>query len=416
MHGVMLLTCMALLPQYLNMIPLSCLAAILFVTGVKLASPVMISKMWKEGRYQFIPFLTTVVAIVFTDLLTGILIGLAISVGFILNSNFRRPLKRYVEKHLGGDVLHIQLANQVGFLNRAGLVKSLEELPRGSHVLLDATDTDFIDPDVLGLIREFKERTAPLRGIEVSLLGFREKYHLNDEILYVDYSTRGLQQSITPDQVLQILIDGHKRFLRGDRLTRNFGRQISATADGQHPLAVVMSCIDSRSPAELIFDLGVGDIFSVRVAGNISSRKVLGSMEYGCAVAGAKLLLVMGHTRCGAITSALNFACSGESVFDATGCRNVEHLLNDIQGGFDDDTCQRARKATGEQKASLIDEIAKNNVLRTVDVIYEQSEILANMAREGRIAIVPAMYDVVTGSIEFLAHSMPAARAEEQFA
>ena len=122
----------------------------------------------------------------------------------------------------------------------------------------------------------------------------------------MDYSTRELQNALTPQQVLQILKDGHERFRTGRRLTRDLGRQVNATADGQHPLAVVLSCIDSRTPAELIFDLGMGDIFSVRIAGNVTSRKVLASVEYGCAVAGAKLILVMGHTRCGAVTAAVN--------------------------------------------------------------------------------------------------------------
>ncbi len=174
-HGVLLLVSVVLLPAWLNLIPLSCLAAILLVTGVKLASPALVKRMWDEGRYQFVPFALTVVAIVLTDLLIGVLIGLAVSIGFILRSNVRRPLRRVVEKHLGGEVVHIELANQVSFLNRAALARALDEVPRGGHVLLDAQDTDYIDPDVLDLIRDFKEQTAPARGVEVSLLGFRDR-------------------------------------------------------------------------------------------------------------------------------------------------------------------------------------------------------------------------------------------------
>jgi carbonic anhydrase/SulP family sulfate permease len=114
-HGGLLLVSVAFLPMWLNAIPLSCLAAILLVTGIKLASPALVKRMWNEGRYQFIPFAATVVAIVLTDLLIGVLIGLAIGIGFILNSNMRRPMRRFIEKHLGGDVLHIELANQVSF-------------------------------------------------------------------------------------------------------------------------------------------------------------------------------------------------------------------------------------------------------------------------------------------------------------
>jgi carbonic anhydrase/SulP family sulfate permease len=307
-HGILLLVTVALLPAWLNAIPLSCLAAILLVTGVKLVSPRLVKQMWSEGRYQFIPFAATIAAIVLTDLLIGILIGLAVSIGFILNSNMRRPMRRFVEKHLGGDVLHIELANQVSFLNRAALSKVLAKVPRSGHVLLDAQNTDYIDPDVLDLIRDFKEQTGPARGVDVSLVGFRSEYQFDDQIQYVDYSTRDLQDSLTPPQVLHILKDGHERFRTGRRLTRDLVRQVRATAEGQHPLAVVLSCIDSRTPAELIFDLGMGDIFSVRIAGNVTSRKVLASAEYGCAVARAKLIVVMGHTRCGAVTTAVTSA------------------------------------------------------------------------------------------------------------
>ena len=130
-HGLLMLVCVMFLPLWLNQIPLSCLAAILLVTGIKLASPSLFKKMRNEGWHQFIPFVVTVVSIVLTDLLIGILIGLAISISFILHSNMRRPIRRIIEKHLGGDVLHIELANQVSFLNRAALQKALDAVPHG---------------------------------------------------------------------------------------------------------------------------------------------------------------------------------------------------------------------------------------------------------------------------------------------
>ena len=382
-HGVLLLVSVVFLPAWLNLIPLSCLAAILLVTGVKLASPALVKQMWNEGRYQFVPFALTVVAIVLTDLLIGVLIGLAVSIGFILSSNVRRPIRRFVEKHLGGDVLHIELANQVSFLNRAALAKVLDEVPRGGHVLLDAQNTDYIDPDVLDLIRDFKEQTAPARGVEVSLLGFRSKYQLRDQIQYVDYSTRELQDALTPQQVLQILKDGHERFRTGQRLTRDLGRQVSATAGGQHPLAVVLSCIDSRTPAELIFDLGVGDIFSVRIAGNVTSRKVLGSMEYGCAVAGAKLILVMGHTRCGAVTAAVDLICSTGTAAEATGCQHLDHIVHDIQQSTDPVTCRGVEQLPAAEKESFVDAVARRNVSRVVEQML-RAEPDARRPRPGR--------------------------------
>lgn len=401
-HGILLLVCVALLPTLLNQIPLSCLAAILIVTGMKLASPTLVREMWNEGRYQFLPFMLTVISIVLTDLLIGILIGLGVCTAFVVYSSLRRPLSCVIEKRLSDEVLHIELANQVSFLNRAALDRTLKSIPRGGHVLLDATSTVYIDPDILSLLREFKEKTAPVRGVIVSLRGFREKYRFNDEIHYEDYATRELQHRLTPQQVLQILIDGNERFLTGRRLTRDFGRQLNATAHGQHPIAVILSCIDSRAPAELIFDLGLGDIFSVRVAGNVISQKVLGSIEYACAVAGAKLVLVTGHTRCGAVTAAVSAASSSSSVTETTGCKHLEPIVRDIQLSLDSDLIQRFENAAGEAQAACVDEVARRNVARSVTTILEQSQTLSDLVKAERIAVIGAMYDVTTGKIDFL--------------
>jgi carbonic anhydrase/SulP family sulfate permease len=401
-HGFLLLISVALLPTWINLIPLSCLAAILLVTGIKLASPALVQQMWHDGRYQFIPFAVTVAAIVLTDLLIGVLIGLGVSISFILLSNLRRPLRRYVEKRLSGDVLHIELANQVSFLNRATLTRALESVPRGGHVLLDAQNTDYIDPDILGLIRDFKAKSAPARGVEVSMLGFRSQYHLDDQIQYVDFSTRELQDAATPQQVLQILKDGHERFRTNRRLTRALDRQVAATSVAQHPLAVVLSCIDSRSPAELIFDVGLGDIFSVRVAGNITTPHVLGSIEYACAVANAKLILVLGHTRCGAVTAAVDLLGSTKSAAEATGCEHLACIVDNIQQADVSQELSAGSHLAGGEKVAVVDNLARQSVLRSVELMRSQSSTLDRLVASGRIAVVGAMYDVTTGDIEFL--------------
>lgn len=400
-HGGMLLVSVLLFPVLLNVIPLSSLAAILMVTGFKLVSPSIIKKMWSEGRYQFIPFVSTVMAIVLTDLLVGVLIGLAVSISFILNSNVRRPIRRFVEKHLGGDVVHVQLANQVSFLNRAAIIKLFNGLTPGSKLLLDAQGSDYIDPDILDLIRDFHEISGPARSVEVSMVGFRKKYRLVDQIQYVDYSTRDLQSVASPMDVLQILRDGHHRFLNGQRLTRDLSRQVSATAKGQHPLAVVLSCIDSRTSTELIFDLGVGDVFSVRVAGNVLSLDVVGSIEYGCAVAGAKLVLVMGHSSCGAVTAAVQRCCQAQKPLPPIECENLDEIVSKIQRSIDHDQCSVAGAGTDEELKSFIDEVARRNVLRVTEQLRKQSGTLSRLAQDGSIAIVGAMYDVVDGGIVF---------------
>ncbi len=402
LHGFLLLGSVLFFADWMNQIPLACLAAILLVTGYKLANPKLFLKMWHDGPYQFWPFLLTVIAIVLTDLLIGVLIGIGISTSFILASNIRRPVRRIIEKHLGGEVVHIVLANQVSFLNRAAIERMLEEIPPGGHVLLDATATDFIDPDVLALIKDFRLETGPARNIQVSLIGFRARYQLQDQTQYVDYSTRELQSSLRPEQVLQILKDGHQRFLTGQRLTRDFHRQISVTASGQHPLAVVLSCIDSRTPTEIIFDLGLGDIFSVRIAGNVARRKVLGSLEYGCAVAGAKLILIMGHTRCGAVTTAVRLMGSPESAAQATGCEHLDDILHDIQLSIPQPDREKFERLPLAEQEAYVNDIARRNVLRMVRLVQEQSKTLAQLVKEGKIMIVGAMYDVTSGNITFL--------------
>ena len=300
-------------------------------------------------------------------------------------------------------------------MNRAAFDKLFNEIPRGGQVLLDAHNTDYIDPDILSLIREFKERTAPIRGIHVSLRGFRDKYQLRNEIQFVDYSTRGLQGQLTAEQVLQILKDGNERFRTGQRLTRDFGQQILGSASGQFPLAVVLSCIDSRSPAELIFDLGLGDIFSVRIAGNVTSQKVLGSLEYGCAVAGAKLIVVVGHTQCGAVTAAVDLACSGANAEQVTGCQHLEPIIDEIQQAIEPYSCQHSNDLSATEKAVLINTVARRNVSCTVQRILQDSHTISQLVHNGRIAVIGAMYDVVTGQIDFfpteVAGSLPAAAA-----
>lgn len=401
-HGVLLLFCVIFLPTWLNQIPIACLAAILFVTGLKLASPVLVRQMWTGGKYQFAPFALTVVSIVLTDLLIGVLIGLVLTMGFILWSNVRRPIRRIVEKHLGGEVIHIELPNQVSFLNRAALASVLDQVPPGGHVLIDAEGTDYIDPDILDLIRDFQEQTGPARGVEVSLRAFRRKYQIHDRIQYIDYSTRQLQSSLTAQQVLSILKDGNERFRTGHRLTRDLSRLVNATAAGQHPLAVVLSCIDSRVPVELIFDLALGDVFSVRVAGNVTSRKVLGSAEYGCAVAGARLVLVLGHTRCGAVGAAVDVVCSAKSAQEMTGCTHLDHVVDDIRQSVDLASCRDLDKLAPAARQEVVDGIARRNVLHSVEMMRAHSPTLDRLVREERIAIVGAMYDVTTGIVEYL--------------
>ncbi|MBK7150502.1 MAG: bifunctional SulP family inorganic anion transporter/carbonic anhydrase [Sandaracinaceae bacterium] len=402
-HGVLLAGSVLLIPALLNTIPLAALAAILLVTGFKLAKPGLFKQMWADGLQQFLPFVFTVVVIVFTDLLVGVMIGLGVATMFILWSNLRRPVQRVVEKHASGDVVRIELANQVSFLNRAALENAMREVPRGGHLLIDARQTDYIDPDIVDLIRDFIAETGPALGVGVSCIGFKGTYEvLNTGINFEGYSTQAVQRSVSPADVLALLKVGNERFLTGTHLTRDLSHQMARTTQGQAPLAVVLSCIDSRAPVEQVFDVGIGDIFTVRIAGNVTSEKVLGSIEYACKVAGAKLIVVMGHTLCGAVTSAVTLKANGQTAAETTGCEHIDTLVGEIQA------CMHhvpgpATLADPELRAALVDEVAGLNVQRTIDVISTQSAALRALLEDGSIAIAGSMYDVGTGRVHFTA-------------
>jgi carbonic anhydrase/SulP family sulfate permease len=401
LHGFMLIVCVMTMPHWLNEIPLSALAAILIVTGFKLASPKLFKEMWSEGIPQFLPFFITIAAIVLSDLLTGVLIGLCVSILFILHSNLRNPIRRVLEKHTAGDVLRIELASQVSFLNRAALEKVFYNVPRGGRVLIDARNTDFIDPDIRDLLSDLRDKTAPARGVEMSFIGMKDHNFIDDHVQFVDYTTREVQSGLTPQAVLEILQAGNQRFLAGERIERDYSRQITGTSSGQFPMAAVLGCIDSRAPAEVVFDLGLGDIFSARVAGNIATSELLGSLEYATAVVGSKLVVVLGHTSCGAVNAAVDLLVAAKKASEATPCANLDSLVTEIQQAINPATLKKPDQWAPGEKAAYTNEISRLNVLQTIQTIRKRSSTLNKLVEEGKIAIVGALYDVTSGEVSF---------------
>ena len=198
--------------------------------------------------------------------------------------------------------------------------------------------------------------------------------------------TKETQENLTPKCAHDILVEGNKRFVQNLKAQRNLQEQVFETSKGQFPFAVILSCIDSRAPAELVFDQGIGDIFSVRVAGNIINEDILGSMEYACKVAGAKIVVVMGHTKCGAVTAACNHVELG----------NITPLLNKIKPVVDTIDVE-----PGNMHDDVIEDVAQLNVGLSINRIRKESQILSEMEKNGEIEIVGAMYDVETGLVEF---------------
>ena len=201
--------------------------------------------------------------------------------------------------------------------------------------------------------------------------------------------TQAERDRMTPDQIIQAMKKGNERFRRGERTTQSYLAQQRASAKGQYPAAVLLSCIDSRAPAETIMDLGIGDVFNARVAGNVANDDILGSMEFACQVAGAKVVLVMGHTACGAIKGAIDRVQLG----------NLTGLLAKIQPAVDTTTYQGDRSA---KNYAFVDAVARKNVELAVAEIHSRSAIIAGLETKGAVKISGAMYDLESGAVAFL--------------
>lgn len=198
--------------------------------------------------------------------------------------------------------------------------------------------------------------------------------------------TKDIQENLTPRDAHRILEEGNVRFQQNVKAQRNLQQQVLETSTGQFPFAVVLSCIDSRVPAELVFDQGIGDIFSVRVAGNIINEDVLGSMEYACKVAGSKIVVVMGHTKCGAV----NAACDGVEL------GNITALLNRIKPAV-----EKVRSSSNHGDEDISEVVAVENIKLSINRIRQESPLLSEMENNGEIEIVGALYSVTNGKVEF---------------
>ncbi|MDP2160134.1 MAG: carbonic anhydrase family protein [Flavobacterium sp.] len=201
--------------------------------------------------------------------------------------------------------------------------------------------------------------------------------------------TKEMQDAISPSMALTLLEEGNKRFVNNLKANRNLLQQANETSDGQHPFAVILSCIDSRTSAELIFDQGLGDIFSVRIAGNVINEDILGSMEFACKVAGSKIIVVLGHTKCGAVKGACDHVEMG----------NLTALLTKIRPAVDDELDTKENR--NSKNSDFVENVASINVKRSVKSIMERSTILKEMIESGQIGIIGGMHDITTGEVVY---------------
>jgi carbonic anhydrase len=201
--------------------------------------------------------------------------------------------------------------------------------------------------------------------------------------------TKETQYHLTPELALDILKEGNERFVNNIKAHRNLLEQVNETSSGQFPFAAVLSCIDSRTSAELIFDQGLGDIFSIRIAGNILNDDILGSMEFACKLAGSKLIVVLGHTKCGAIDGACDNVVLG----------HVTGLLSKIKPAIEKEAHSDADRTS--KNPEFLRKVTVNNVFLTVQQVREQSPILRELEKQQQIMIVGGLYDVDTGQVVF---------------
>jgi len=214
---------------------------------------------------------------------------------------------------------------------------------------------------------------------------------MNDESALVsDVVTSDAQASLTPDQILQGMKDGNERFVNNNLTQRDYKAQVQATSGGQYPEAVIISCIDSRVPVEQVFDKGVGDVFVARVAGNFVNEDILGSTEFGTAVAGSKVVIVMGHSSCGAVKAAIDDVEMG----------NITAMLSKIKPAVEMTSDYDGEQNVGNSE--YVTEVVKNNVRHTIADMRDNSSIIADLERNGDVVIAGAFYDLETGRVTFL--------------
>lgn len=390
LHGLFILFAILLIPNWLNKIPLSSLAAILIYTGYKLNKPAIYADIYRQGLDRFIPFIATVLSIVFFNLLTGILIGLLISLFYILKSNSQARFDIIKEIYPKSVASRLLLPQQLSFLNKASLIAELDAIPKNSQLIIDARHSQYIDKEIIELLREFKEEQAPNRQIAVNLEGFKDHYAIHNYIDFINVTTYEIQEKLYPYEILGVLREGNQRFLSDTRIHRSTKTDIYYTARDQHPIAVVLGCIDSRVPVETIFDVGFGDLFCVRIAGNIVNDDILASIEYACHVIGAKMIIVLGHTRCGAIAAACDGFQNG----------HITALLEKIQPAIEAEQSTQTDRTSDNH--NFISHVTRLNIAHTLHEVFERSPILQKMILQDDIGLVGAIYHVEKGHVEFI--------------
>ncbi len=389
-HGILLLASVLVLSSIINLIPLASLAAILLVVGYKLASVSLFRDMYKKGWDQFIPFIVTTISILLTDVLLGVLIGTASSLFFLLRGNFYNPFYLESIKSNRRKEIQLELSNEVSFLNKPAIKKILWGLSKNSKITIDATFSTYVEHDIIEILNDFQNTFARENGIEVTVIGLRERYSPNSQIKMVRSHAKIKKDLTTPQKVLDHLKEGNQNYVEGNLVSKRLRNKELMEFIKEAPLAVVITCVDMREPLNMLLNTGIGDLISLRALGNIISDPLIYSIEVACRTQGAKLIILMGNSKNSFIQEALEWHLKGKDSY-------LRPLLNPAlaSAGFSPE------KLNNEDVPVLVDEIALWNLTESKSRIIQQNPYIREQVRKGNLGLCSAFFNRKTGNIEF---------------
>lgn len=389
-HGFLLLLSVLFLSSVINLIPLASLAAILLVVGYKLASISVFKSLYKRGWNQFLPFVLTVVFIVATDVLTGVLIGSGLSVFFLLRSNYYNPF--YIEniKYVQDEVIKLELSNEVSFFNKASIKNTLWSVPDNSKVLIDATYTSYIDPDIIDILNDFQNTVAIDHNIIVNIIGLKDNYVLGEEIDFYKKTKAEIKAKTTPIEILEYLKEGSTTYASRNLMSRKLQSKDLVEHLNESPLAVVVTCVDLREPLNMMLNTAIGDLVSLRSAAHILDRQSILNLEISCRDQGAKLVLFYGNSNNAVIKEAIS-----------------EHLNNTSSNllVLIEDALQSKKFKSRDLKSESLDQLANDivdfNIEKAKSDLINNSAYFKEALKHGNVGIASAFFNRDDNTVVF---------------
>lgn len=389
-HGFLLLLSVLFLSSIINLIPLASLAAILLVVGYKLASISVFKSLYKRGWNQFLPFVLTVIFIVLTDVLTGVLIGSALSIFYLLRSNYYNPF--YIEniKYVQDEVIKLELSNEVSFFNKASIKNTLWSVPDNSKLLIDASFTSYMDPDVVDIIKEFQTRALVDHNIEVNVIGMKDSYLLGEEIDFYKKTKSEIKAKTNPKEILAYLKEGSTTYASRNLMSRKMQSKDLIEHLNESPLAVVLTCVDLREPLNMMLNTAIGDLVSLRSAALIIEKQSILNLEISCRDQGAKLVLFYGNSHNTVVKKAIIEYLKNES-------SNLSILIEDA---LKSETFS-SRDLQSESLDKLANDIVDFNIEKAKSDLIAKSPYFKEALKKGDIGIASAFFNRDDNSVVF---------------